>query len=392
MGRIKEWVEDRFGISTFTKFGQDYLNKPVPDHVNYAFTLGTAALVLFMTQVGSGILLALNYTPSLEEAHASVWTITYDIPSGWFIRSFHAWGANLMILVLFLHLLRVFWYGGYKRPREGTWLFGCGLLFLTFLFGFTGYLLPMDQVAYWATTVGTAPFFDLPGAGDSLGQLVRGSDDISNATLSRFYILHVFLLPAAVAGMVGMHLYLVARKGITTRLTVPEEIERGYANVMKERGVPFHHHMYREITTVAVVLGLVVVLAVLFPSELHEKFDREHTPRGVKPEWYFLPVYQLLKYFPKLLGILLVNVAIVVFVMLPFWDISKQRRPSRRTFIMSAGAAGLLVTLVLGLLGYVSEERFGDWEFDMKGMPHRVEEPAETPSPEDAKSPAPKQE
>lgn len=379
MGRAKDWIEERFGVSTFVKAGQDYLAKPVPPHVNYAFTLGTAALALFMTQVGTGILLALNYTGSLEEAHESVRAITYDVPSGWFIRSFHAWGANLMILVLFLHMFRVFWYGGYKRPREGTWLFGCGLLFATLVFGFTGYLLPMDAVAYWATKVGTDPFFDLPLLGDFLGQVVRGGDEITNATLSRFFILHVFLLPAGVAAMVAAHLYLVARNGISTLESVPAERERGYKNIMKERGVPFSRHMVREITTVAVVLGLCATLAVLSPVALHEKFNPTETPHGVKPEWYFLPVYQFLKYFPKLLGILLINLAIVALVMIPFWDRGRERAPSRRKFMVSVGLAALTATIVLGLLGYVSERRFGNWEFDMKGVPHRVEDPAPPP-------------
>ncbi len=206
MGRLRDWIEERTGVSTFEKFGQDYLAKPVPPHVNYSFTLGTAALVLFMTQIGSGILLAFNYSCSLAQAHDSVSRITYDLPSGWLIRSFHAWGAHLMVIVLLLHMLRVFWYGGYKRPREVTWVFGSLLLLLTMIFGFTGYLLPMDQVSYWGTKVATAPMFDLPVAGDAVGRIVRGGDDVNDSTLSRFYIIHVFVLPAGVGALVAAHL------------------------------------------------------------------------------------------------------------------------------------------------------------------------------------------
>jgi quinol-cytochrome oxidoreductase complex cytochrome b subunit len=374
MGRLKDWIEERTGASTFEKFGQDYLSKPVPPHVNYSFTLGTAALVLFMTQIGSGILLAFNYSSSLGQAYDSVARITFDVPSGWLIRSFHAWGAHMMVFVLFLHMLRVFWYGGYKRPREVTWIFGSALLLLTMLFGFTGYLLPMDQVSYWGTVVATEPMFGLPLAGDLVGRIARGGTEVNDSTLSRFFIIHVFILPASVGALVAAHLYLVGRNGISTKESVTDEMSHGYKNLMKESGVPFKHHMYREVTTVVVVLSLVIVLAVLFPFELGPKATPDSTPTGVKPEWYFLPVYQFLKYVPKLVGLLLVNVAVVLFVLLPFLDRNPERRPGKRKGLMLIAAAGLLATLVLGALGHLSETRLGNWEFDIRGVPHRVEE------------------
>lgn len=370
---LGQWLEYRLGLSGLKRAGQAYLDKRVPSHVNYAFTLGTAALALFATQVASGILLALNYSCSLASAHESVRRITYELPSGWLLRSFHAWSAHLMVLILFLHMTRVFWYGGYKSPRELTWLFGCGLLFATLAFGFTGYLLPMDQVAYWGTVVGTDPFFGLPGLGDHVGQMVRGGGRVTDATLSRFFIIHVLVLPGAVAALVGAHLYLVARLGISTRASVKVELERGHANLMQEQGEPFAKHMYREITTVIGVLSLSVVLAVLFPSELGEPFTADRTPKGVKPEWFFLPVYQLLKYFPKLTGILLANAGIVLLVLLPFLDRNPERAPSKRRFLLGVASAALFVTLFLGLLGFVSDRRFGSWEFDIRGVPHRVE-------------------
>jgi quinol-cytochrome oxidoreductase complex cytochrome b subunit len=132
--------------------------------------------------------------------------------------------------------------------------------------------------------------------------------------------------------------------------------------------------MYREVTTVVVVLSLVIVLAVLFPFELGPKATPDSTPTGVKPEWYFLPVYQFLKYVPKLVGLLLVNVAVVLFVLLPFLDRNPERRPGKRKGLMLIAAAGLLATLVLGALGHLSETRLGNWEFDIRGVPHRVEE------------------
>ena len=374
MGRLRDWIEERAGVSTFEKFGQDYLAKPVPPHVNYAFTLGTAALVLFMTQIGSGILLSFNYSCSLGQAYDSVQRITFDVPSGWLIRSFHAWGAHMMVFVLMLHMLRVFWYGGYKKPRELTWIFGSQLLLLTMLFGFTGYLLPMDQVSYWGTVVATEPMFDLPLAGDTIGRVVRGGDDVNDSTLSRFFIIHVFILPATVGALVAAHLYLVGRLGISSKESVTDETSKGYKNLMKESGVPFKRHMYREVTTVVVVLSLVIVLAVLFPGHLGPRATPDTTPTGVKPEWYFLPVYQFLKYVPKLVGLLLVNLVVVLFVLLPFLDRNPERRPGKRKGMMLIAAAGLLATLAMGAVGHFSESRLGNWEFDIRGVPHRVQE------------------
>ena len=376
MNRLRKWLEDRLGLSMFEEFGQKQLYKPVPSHANYAFTLGTAALVVFMTQVASGILLAMNYSSGLEQAHVSVHQITFVLPAGWLIRSFHAWGSHLMVIILLLHMLRVFWYAGYKKPRELTWLFGCGLLFLMLGFGFTGYLLPMDQVSYWGTVVATESFMGLPVVGDKVGHIIRGGEEVTNATLSRFFIVHVLLLPAAVAGLIAGHLYLVRRLGISPRASVKEEEAQGYENMMRTEGVPFAHHMYREVTTVLFVITLQVALAMLLPFGLGEVATPDATPKGVKPEWYFLPVYQLLKYFPKLVGILIINGALAMFVLLPFLDRNPERRPGKRKFMMAAAAIGLLVTLALGVMGYVADKKIGHYEFDIKGIPHKVEEGA----------------
>jgi quinol-cytochrome oxidoreductase complex cytochrome b subunit len=318
----------------------------------------------------------MNYSSSLEQAYLSVHRITFALPAGWLLRSFHAWGSHLMVLILLLHMFRVFWYGGYKKPRELTWLFGCRLLFLMLGFGFTGYLLPMDQVSYWGTVVATGSFMELPGVGDRLGHAILGGTEVSSATLSRFFIIHVLLLPAGVAALVAGHLYLVRRLGISPRESVTEEQAQGYENLMRTSGVPFAHHMYREVTTVLIVVTLQVALAMLLPFGLHEAATPDATPKGIKPEWYFLPVYQLLKYFPKLVGLLLINGGMALFVLLPFLDRNPERRPGKRRFMMAVAAIGLLVTLALGVLGYVADRRIGGYQFDIQGVPHKVEEAA----------------
>jgi quinol-cytochrome oxidoreductase complex cytochrome b subunit len=157
---------------------------------------------------------------------------------------------------------------------------------------------------------------------------------------------------------------------------VKEEEAQGYENMMRTSGVPFAHHMYREVTTVLFVITLQVALAMLLPFGLGEVATPDSTPKGVKPEWYFLPVYQLLKYFPKLVGILIINGALAVFVLLPFLDRNPERRPGKRKFMMAVAAVGLIVTLALGALGYVADRKIGPYEFDIKGIPHKVEEGA----------------
>ncbi len=186
----------------------------------------------------------------------------------------------------------------------------------------------------------------------------------------------MLLLPAAVAGLIAGHLYLVRRLGISPRASVKEEEAQGYENMMRTEGVPFAHHMYCEVTTVLVVIALQVALAMLLPFGLGEVATPDATPKGVKPEWYFLPVYQLLKYFPKLIGILLINGALAVFVLLPFLDRDPGAVPGSGEFMMAAAAIGLLVTLALGVLGYVADKKIGSYEFDIKGIPTKVEEGA----------------
>ncbi|MBI2933603.1 MAG: cytochrome bc complex cytochrome b subunit [Planctomycetes bacterium] len=373
MKAVKAWLDERVGLEAVSRFATAQLEKPVPRGLNYAFTLGTAAMVLFGTQVGSGILLAMNYSSSMEAAYASVQRITYDVPCGWLIRSIHVWGAHLMVLVVLLHMLRVFWTGGYKKPRELTWIFGCGLLLITLGFGFTGYLLPMDQVSYWGTMIGTEWPGAMPGVGEALARALRGGEEVSSGTLARFFILHVLLLPAALCGLIGAHVYLVRRLGIATRQPVDVEHNGGYKRLMEREGVPFSRHVYREVTTVFVLLSLLVTLAVAFPAGLGAAATPDQTPPGVKPNWYFLPVFQLIKYCPKMAAMILVNALIVALFFLPFLDRNPRKEPRRRKFLMVATGVGLAATLAVGFLGFICEKRVGPVQFDTLGVPHWVE-------------------
>jgi quinol-cytochrome oxidoreductase complex cytochrome b subunit len=209
--RLSEWFDRRLGWrSVWTAI---FLRK-VPK-VNWWYTLGSATLFTAVNQAVTGILLTIYYVPSPDQAYDSVQYITTQVPAGWLIRGLHHWGASAMVILSVLHMLRVIFYGAYKYPREITWFTGVGLLITVIGFGFTGYLLPWDQKAYWATTIGTRIAEVTPGIGTWLLRIMRGGDELSAVTLVRFFGVHVWFLPAALLLLVGIHLYLVVRIGIS---------------------------------------------------------------------------------------------------------------------------------------------------------------------------------
>lgn len=209
--KLADWLDDRFGWrSVWTAI---FLRK-IP-HVNWAYTLGSATLFVAVLQIVTGILLTIYYVPTPDHAYDSVAYITTGVPAGWFIRGLHHWGASAMVILTVLHLLRTLFYGAYKFPREVTWGTGVLLLLVVIGFGFTGYLLPWDQKAYWATTVGTRIAGVAPGLGPWILRIMRGGEDLSAVTLARFFGVHVWVLPAALLTLLSIHLYLVIRIGIT---------------------------------------------------------------------------------------------------------------------------------------------------------------------------------
>ena len=209
--RVYEWLDHRLGL---TSIYNTTLDRKVPK-VNWAFTLGSATLFLFALQAVTGIFLTVYYVPHPEQAYDSVNFITNELPFGWLIRGIHHWGATLMVITVFLHMLRTFFYGAYKYPREITWMTGVVLLLLTLGMGFTGYLLPWNQRAYWATTVGTEIAGTVPLIGPLIEFILRGGDALSALTLIRFFSAHIWMLPAGLVALIGVHLYLVIRLGIS---------------------------------------------------------------------------------------------------------------------------------------------------------------------------------
>ncbi len=209
--KITNWLDER---TSWRQVRDAIFLRKVPK-VNWLFTLGSASLFIALNQAITGILLTIYYVPTPDHAYDSVQYITTQVPLGWLIRGLHHWGASLMIIVVVLHMLRVIFLGAYKFPREVTWFTGVGLLLLVIGFGFTGYLLPWDQKAFWATTVGTRIAGTPPIIGDYLLRIIRGGSDISAVTLVRFFGTHVWVLPALLVILIGIHLYLVIKNGIS---------------------------------------------------------------------------------------------------------------------------------------------------------------------------------
>jgi len=209
--RVIHWLDERLGL---TGIYRTVLDRKVPK-VNWAFTLGSATLFLVVLQGVTGVFLTVYYVPHPDQAYDSINYIMNDVPFGWLIRGLHHWGATLMVITVVLHMLRTFFYAAYKYPREITWITGVLLLLITLGMGFTGYLLPWNQRAYWATTVGTSIAGTVPWVGPIIEQALRGGTDLSTLTLTRFFSAHIWMLPAALLGLVGVHMYLVIRLGIS---------------------------------------------------------------------------------------------------------------------------------------------------------------------------------
>ncbi len=209
--KVMSWLDERLGLTTIYN---TVLDRNVPK-VNWLFTLGSATAILFALQAITGTFLSVYYVPSPDHAYDSIQYIMTGVSYGWLIRGIHHWGATLMVITVFLHMLRTFYMAAYKYPREITWLTGVVLLLTTLGMGFTGYLLPWNQRSYWATTVGTEIPGTVPFIGPFITRLLRGGSDLSAVTLTRFFSLHIWFLPAVIILLIGVHLYLVIRIGIS---------------------------------------------------------------------------------------------------------------------------------------------------------------------------------
>lgn len=335
---LKDWLDLRIGWWGFVRKN---LDEPMPPGVGWWQTLGNLLLTLLMFQFLTGFALAMFYTPSPDHAHESVKHITYTVPLGSFVRGLHVWGSTIIVIAVVLHTLRVFFWGSYKKPRELTWLVGVFIFQIILGFSFTGYLLPWDQKAYWATVVGTRIAATIPFVGNDLLVLIRGGEEVGALTLTRFYAIHVMLLPALLMGLMGLHLYLVRRHHIAGPV-IPQ----------KGAPVPFYPvQLFKDAVVLLVGVGLVVYLALAFPPALEAIADPTGTDFAPRPEWYFLGLYELLKIMPagyEVLATMVIPGAVSIgMILLPWLDRSPSRHPARRQWII---VTGVLVILMIGLM------------------------------------------
>jgi cytochrome b6 len=348
--RLYAWLDERVHLGDLVQFlGKKYV--PVHRHsVWYYF--GGVTLFLFIIQVGTGILLLLYYKGSEQLAFESIQFIMSRVAFGWLIRSIHSWAANLFILAAVIHMFSVYFERAYRNPREVTWLTGMFMLFLGLGFGFSGYLLPWNELAFFATKVGTDIAGVLPLVGEPIMEFLRGGEDVTGATLTRFFGFHVAVLPGIFTFLLIIHLVLVQRQGMSEPLVAGEE---------KQRPMPFFpNFILRDLLLWLVVLNVLAILAVFFPWELGIKADPfASAPAGIRPEWYFLFMFQTLKYFPahvffldgEVLGVLLFGAAGLLWLLVPFWD-RKSPQGVHGRLVTNAGIVVVAYIIVLTILGW----------------------------------------
>ena len=338
------WLGERIELGPLV----DVLRKKtVPIHrLSWIYLLGGAALFLFGLQVFSGSLLTLYYQPTEAAAHESVGRITTEVPYGWLIRSVHVWGAHLFLATVGLHLLTVLFTGAYRKPRELTWVSGVVLLFLALGFGFTGYLLPWNDLSYYATLVGTQIAGTLPCVGDLAVHFLRGGDQITGTTITRFFAAHVIFLPLVFGPLILVHLALIQLLGMSLPLGMSETRVREHRPFVSE-------YLLTDVRVWLLVFGAILTLAVLLPAGMGVKADPlKPAPEGIKPEWFFLFMFQTLKYVPERVGVAFLSLLALFLLAIAFLDraAGQGRRSRVLTGVFLAIVAYVAVLEVLAIL------------------------------------------
>jgi quinol-cytochrome oxidoreductase complex cytochrome b subunit len=355
VGKVYRWIDERLSLSPVVELAK---HKTVPIHrYTVLYYFGGMTLFFFIVQVLTGILLMLYYRPSAAEAFESVGFIMTTVPFGWLIRSIHSWSANLMVFFAFVHLATVYFMKAYRPPREVSWITGALLLFLALGFGFSGYLLPWNKLAFFATRVGTDIAGAVPLVGEGLLRFLRGGDQVTGGTLSRFYGWHVAILPALTTALLGVHLLLVQLQG----MSVPPGQQAAAKGRRPMRFVP--DFLLRDLFGWVLALAVLATLAALFPWELGEKAD-PFAPafKDIRPEWYFMFMFETLKLVPggeiagieyEAIPILGFGAAGVLLLLVPFLDRGVVRN-GRSPIFTAVGAAALAYIVGMTAWGYRS--------------------------------------
>jgi ubiquinol-cytochrome c reductase cytochrome b subunit len=337
MKPIRQWLEHRTGLETAIR---QFLYEEIPASSGWHQVFGSVAVFLFLTQAFTGALLAFNYAPTPGDAYNSLRYILTELTGGRLIRGLHHWGASMLIVVVVLHMVQVFLYGAYKKPREATWMVGVVLLLVTLAYGLTGYLLPWDNRAYWGTVVTTRIAGQAPLLGPYMLRLMGGGGAVGVVTFARFYGLHVLLLPPATLLLIAVHVYLVRKHGVAPA--------PGDEVLPKQQFYP--RQVFKDTVAIFVAFAILFVMAVAIRvplEQLADPTDGSYTPR---PEWYFLFLFQFLKLIPGSLevfgSVVLPGLAVLALIMVPFLDRSRMVKVTRRTF-----AAAVVILAAIGWTG-----------------------------------------
>lgn len=349
--QVLNWLDQRTGINSLLKKS---LDEPIPGGARWAYIFGSGLLFLFLSQVITGVFLTLYYVPSADHAHTTVSYITKEVTAGSLLRSVHSYGSSAIVIVLILHFSQVFLFGSYKGRRELLWISGWFLAVLMIGMAFTGYLLPWDQKAYFATAVGTNIISEIPLVGELLKRLVRGGADMGTLTVSRFFVAHILLIPGFIFGLVAVHVYLFRKAGAAgpineSLIQSQQPTEKFYAR-----------QLFMDFGFALMLIIALSLLAHFKPAELGPKANPADTQYFPRPEWYYLPMFQWLKYWNgpwAIVGILVIpGLLSVLAVSLPFFDRKSERRPWKRPLAVSAFIIIFLALSSLGILSYLDDQ------------------------------------
>jgi ubiquinol-cytochrome c reductase cytochrome b subunit len=360
---LKNWLEIRIGLKELIR--SQLTEYRVPRRINLFYTLGFVALAAFLIQVFTGLFLLIYYIPDTNHAFKSVQRIMTTIPYGWLFRLIHAVGSNILVVVILLHMLSVLFMNSYKKPRELTWITGSLLLLITLTFCLSGYLLPWSQLSYWATTIAANIPSAFPFIGEYIVEILRGGPNVSGATLGRFFALHVGFLPAALLAVVALHLFLIRRIGISAPpFGASGEEKPGWTEFHHDShpdGPPFFPHYVLKETVMVMVFLAVMFFIITFaptlflPEDTNLPANAFKTPEHIKPEWYFLAPYQMLKLIPnKFVGISLQVITVLLFIVWPLLDTKAEDNILKRPVLLLSFLAGIALWVTLTLWGKYS--------------------------------------
>jgi len=339
---LYQWLDERIKLKPIQI---KLLEEPIPGGASWIYVYGSITLFLFVLQLISGMFLAIYYNPSPNHAYDSILYIEQEVHFGSFVRGLHHWGASLMMIAIGLHMLQVFLYGAYKKPREIMWIVGVLLFLLTLAFGFSGYLLPWDQKAYWATQVGINIVGTIPWVGDVLIRIIRGGQQLGALTLNRFYALHALFLPWAIVLLIALHLFILRRVGPAG----PWDLEKA-----RQISEPFYpKQVFMDAAAILVTFVFLLILAGWAKVPMADRANPSDVSFMPVPEWYFLFYYQLLKYFRgpwEIIGtVVLPLLFYALLFLLPFLDRTPRQDLLSRRGVLVCG--GLFLLTVFGLLG-----------------------------------------